>query len=84
MKAEESRISVPDRRRFRQAMEIYMELKEHTPVENTEQRADLYYNIASLYAMDYAYEQAAEYYYKAYKKAQTTGADTPYVHSGES
>ena len=53
--------------RFRQALDIYMELKDQMSSQNTEQRAVLYYNIASVYAMDYAYEQAADFYYESYR-----------------
>lgn len=53
--------------RFRQAMEIYMELKEQLSAQDTQRRAVLYYDIASVFAMDFAYEQAAEFYYEAYQ-----------------
>lgn len=53
--------------RFRQALDIYMDLKEQMSSQDVEQRAVLYYNIASVYAMDYAYMQAAEFYYESYK-----------------
>lgn len=53
--------------RFRQALCIYMELMKQTSEQETEQRAILYYNMASIYAMDFAYAQAADFYYEAYK-----------------
>ncbi len=52
--------------RFRQALVIYAELAEHIPMENRAARALMYYNMASLYALDFAYGLAADYYYKAY------------------
>lgn len=53
--------------RFRQALEIYMSLLEYTPAQETARRAVLYYNMASIYAMDFAYAQAADFYLEAYK-----------------
>lgn len=53
--------------RFRQALLIYLDLLAETPKEETVKRSMLYYNIASIYAMDFHFEQAAEYYGEAYK-----------------
>lgn len=52
--------------RFRQALSIYSELAEHIPVTDTAERALIYYNMASIYAMDFAYEEAAGFYYQSY------------------
>jgi len=52
--------------RFRQALSIYSELAEHIPAADTAQRALIYYNMASIYAMDFAYEEAAGFYYQSY------------------
>lgn len=52
--------------RFRQALAIYRELMEYIPTRDSAGRANLYYNMASIYAMDFAYSQAAEFYYEAY------------------
>lgn len=52
--------------RFRQALAIYRELMEYIPTRDNAGRANLYYNMASIYAMDFAYNQAAEFYYEAY------------------
>lgn len=52
--------------RFRQALAIYRELMEYIPTRDSAGRANLYYNMASIYAMDFAYSQAAELYYEAY------------------
>ena len=52
--------------RFRQALSIYRELVEYIPSRDSAGRALLYYNIASIYAMDFAYKQAADLYYEAY------------------
>lgn len=52
--------------RFRQALAIYRELVEYIPSRDSAGRALLYYNMASIYAMDFAYKQAADLYYEAY------------------
>lgn len=52
--------------RFRQALSIYRELVEYIPSRDSAGRALLYYNMASIYAMDFAYKQAADLYYEAY------------------
>ena len=52
--------------RFRQALSIYRELVEYIPSRDSAGRALLYYNMASIYAMDFAYKQAADLYYDAY------------------
>lgn len=54
------------RGRFRQALSIYRELVEYIPSRDSAGRALLYYNMASVYAMDFAYKQAADLYYEAY------------------
>lgn len=52
--------------RFRQALAIYRELADYVPARDTAGKALLYYNMASIYAMDFAYRQAADMYYEAY------------------
>ncbi len=52
--------------RFRQALSIYRELVAYIPSRDNAGRALLYYNMASIYAMDFAYKQAADLYYEAY------------------
>lgn len=52
--------------RFRQALSIYRELVEYIHSRDSAGRALLYYNMASIYAMDFAYKQAADLYYEAY------------------
>lgn len=52
--------------RFRQALAIYRELVEYIPSRDSAGRALLYYNMASIYAMDFAFKQAADLYYEAY------------------
>ena len=52
--------------RFRPALSIYRELVEYIPSRDSAGRALLYYNMASIYAMDFAYKQAADLYYEAY------------------
>lgn len=52
--------------RFRQALAIYSELVDYIPKRETAVRALMYYNMASIYAMDFAYDLAADFYYEAY------------------
>ncbi|MDE7273888.1 MAG: tetratricopeptide repeat protein [Lachnospiraceae bacterium] len=52
--------------RFRQALVIYRELAEYIPSRDSAGKALLYYNMASIYAMDFAFKQAADLYYEAY------------------
>lgn len=52
--------------RFREALMIYRELIDYVPSRDTAEKAKLYYNMASIYAMDFAYSIAAEYYYESY------------------
>lgn len=51
--------------RFAQAGRLYQELM--IQCDNDGLRAILYHNLASVYAMDFAYEQAAECYLEAYR-----------------
>lgn len=53
--------------RFRQALAIYSDLAEHIPSADTAELALIYYNMASIYAMDFAYEEAAGFYYQSYQ-----------------
>ncbi len=52
--------------RFRQALVIYSELVDYIPKHETATKAIMYYNMASIYAMDFAYDIAADYYYESY------------------
>ncbi len=52
--------------RFRQALSIYSELVDYLSATDDTGRALMYYNMASIYAMDFAYEEAAELYYRSY------------------
>ncbi len=52
--------------RFRQALAIYSELLDHLEATDETGRALMYYNMASIYAMDFAYEEAAGLYYRSY------------------
>lgn len=52
--------------RFRQALVIYRELVDYIPERDSAGRALMYYNMASIYAMDFAYRQAADLYYESY------------------
>jgi len=53
--------------RFRQALAIFTQLLQQTPAADAAGRAVLYYDMASVYAMDYDYVQAANYYREAYR-----------------
>lgn len=52
--------------RYRQALAVYRELVDYIPARDSAGRALMYYNMASVYAMDFAYRQAADLYYEAY------------------
>lgn len=52
--------------RFRQALAIYSELADHLSATDDTGKALMYYNMASIYAMDFAYEEAAGLYYRSY------------------
>lgn len=52
--------------RFKQALDIYSALLDYVSSTDKFQKAQLYYNMASVYAMDFSYAQAAEFYYEAY------------------
>ena len=52
--------------RFRQALEIYSELVDRLSATDDTGHALMYYNMASIYAMDFAYEEAAGLYYRSY------------------
>jgi tetratricopeptide (TPR) repeat protein len=52
--------------RFRQALMIYRELVDYIPSRDTATKALMYYNMASIYAIDFAYSLAADYYYESY------------------
>lgn len=65
--------------RFRQAFSIYAWLADHIPYEDFAQRALMYHNMASIYAMDFAYKEAAEYYYKAYLINQDARTKISYI-----
>lgn len=65
--------------RFRQALSIYTELAEHIPLENAGERALMYYNMASIYAMDFAYEEAAGFYYQSYQIKRDSQTRIAYI-----
>jgi pentatricopeptide repeat protein len=52
--------------RFREALDIYREMLDCVPTRDTVTMASVYYNMATVYAMDFAYSLAAELYYEAY------------------
>lgn len=65
--------------RFRQALSIYTELVEYLPSMDSAGRAMMYYNMASIYAMDFAYEEAAVFYYRSYLLCPERQTRTAYI-----
>lgn len=65
--------------RFRQALRVYSDLLKETPMEQTQLRATLYYNMASVYAMDFAYEQAAAYYEESNRLVESKQTRLAYI-----
>lgn len=52
--------------RFRQAFEIYFYCLKNLSEDDTEDKAILYYDLASIFALDFDYTKACEYYEKSY------------------
>lgn len=65
--------------KFRQALLIYTELLAQTPKQDVEKRAVLFYNIASIYAMNFEFGLASEYYYEAYRLNETRQTRQAYI-----
>lgn len=65
--------------RFHQAQRIYEQLLKEKEAEDIQVKATLYYNIASVYAMDFDYEEAAEYYWESYKLVQSKRTRLAYL-----
>lgn len=65
--------------KFRQALLIYTELLGQTPKQDIETRAMLYYNIASIYAMNFEFGLAADYYYESYRLQETKQTRQAYI-----
>ncbi|MBQ3164776.1 MAG: hypothetical protein IJC02_09650 [Lachnospiraceae bacterium] len=65
--------------KFRQALGIYMELLAQTPKQDIDIRAMLFYNMASVYAMNFEFELAAEYYFESYRLAETKQTRQAYI-----
>lgn len=65
--------------KFRQALLIYTELLEQTPKQEVQRRAMLFYNIASIYAMDFEFGVAAQYYYESYRLQETKQTRLAYI-----
>ena len=65
--------------RFRQALSIYSELAERISLTDTAEKALMYYNMASIYAMDFAFEEAAEFYYQSYLIKQDDQTRVAYI-----
>ena len=65
--------------RFIQALQIYSELLDYLPARDSLGRAELYYNMASIYAMDFAYKQAAQLYYESYLISPNQGTRQAYI-----
>ncbi len=65
--------------KFRQALLIYTELLAQTPKQESSLRAMLFYNIASVYAMNFEFRLAAEYYYESYRLEETKQTRQAYI-----
>lgn len=65
--------------RFRQALLTYTKMLEQVQNEDIGKKAMLYYNIASIYAMDFCYEQAAGYYLESYNLQQSKQTRQSYI-----
>lgn len=65
--------------RYRQALIIYSELLDYLPKRDNLARAQLYYNIATIYAMDFAYNKAADFYYESYRLYPDRQARLAYI-----
>lgn len=65
--------------KFRQALEIYMDLLAQTQKDETPKRAMLFYNIASVYALNFEYELAAEHYLESYRLRETKQTRQAYI-----
>ncbi len=65
--------------KFRQALLIYTELLAQTPKQDTDIRAMLFYNMASVYAMNFEFALAAEYYFESYRLVETKQTRQAYI-----
>lgn len=65
--------------KFRQALLIYTELLAQTPKQDSDIRAMLFYNIASVYAMNFEFGLAAEYYFESYRLVETKQTRLAYI-----
>lgn len=65
--------------KFHQAQMIYTKLLEETSEEDVNIKAALYYNIAAIYAMNFDYDEAAEYYKLSYELVQSKRARIAYI-----
>lgn len=65
--------------RFAQALAVYSQLLDHLPKHDNAGRAQMYYNMASIYAMDFAYNKAAGFYYESYLLNPNEQARLSYV-----
>lgn len=65
--------------KFRQALLIYTELLAQTSKQDAARRAMLLYNIASVYAMNFEFGLAAEYYYESYRLYETKQTRQAYI-----
>lgn len=65
--------------RFHQAQLIYMELLAQTPKQDNDTRAQLLYNIASVYAMNFDFRLAAQYYGESYRLKETKQTRQAYI-----
>lgn len=65
--------------KFHQAQSIYSRLLDEVPQEDTLLRANLYYNIGSIYAMNFDYMEAAEHFKEAYQMEPVERTKLAYI-----
>ncbi len=65
--------------RFKQALAVYSELMDYLPASDISERALLYYDMASVYAMDFAYEDAARLYEYSYELSASKQTRLAYI-----
>lgn len=65
--------------RFHQAQRIYENLLGETAIDDLSTRALLLYNLGSVFAMDFAFAEAAEYFWESYQLQQSKKTKIAYI-----